>query len=259
MGPLTGRIRHDGRVDGVLGAWGALEVVGPLGGGNRNEVVEVRRGDERLVARRSRRPEAALAWEVRLLEHLAASGIRVPAPVPALDGRRHVAGVIVMTWLDGEAPEPEDWPLVAATLCRVHEVTRGWPQRPGSASTRQLLTTDRGGDVDLSAMPAEAVADCRRAWAALAGAPEAVLHGDPGPANIRVTAAGVGLLDWDEARVDATDLDLAELPCSDLPPSRLAVARTAATAWEAANGWLVEPAYARRQLALLRSGADGVS
>jgi hypothetical protein len=30
-------------------------------------------------------------------------------------------------------------------------------------------------------------------------------------------------------------------------------ARAAVTAWEAANGWLVEPAYARRRLALLEA------
>jgi Ser/Thr protein kinase RdoA (MazF antagonist) len=170
-----------------------------------------------------------------------------------------VAGVVLMTWMNGRAPTPGDWPAVAATLGRVHELTRGWPQRPGSASTRRLLTTDRGCDVDLSLMPGDAVAACRRAWAVLAGAPEAVVHGDPGPANIRVTDAGIGLLDWDEARVDATDLDLAELPGADLPADRLAVARTAATAWEAANGWTVEPSYARRQLATLLAGRDGFS
>src|SRR6202034_1719983 len=41
----------------------------------------------------------------------------------------------------------------------------------------------------------------------------------PRPANIRITSAGAGLLDWDEARVDYTDLDLADLPEGD-PPSR---------------------------------------
>ena len=35
----------------------------------------------------------------------------------------------------------------------------------------------------------------------------------------------MSLLDWDEARVDATDLDLAELPGSALPPPRLALVR----------------------------------
>lgn len=80
---------------------------------------------------------------------------------------------------------------------------------------------------------------------------------DPGAANIRISAGGPGLLDWDEARVDYTDLDLAELPGSELPLQRLAIAKQAATAWEAANGWIIEPSYARHQLELLRSGRHG--
>jgi Ser/Thr protein kinase RdoA (MazF antagonist) len=240
----------------MLEEWGRPRVVGRLGGGNRNEVFEVRRGAQRLVARRSRRSPASLSWEVQLLEQLACCGIRVPAVVPALDGRRHVDGMIVMGWLEGRPPGPGDWPAVAAALRRVHELTRGWPQRPGAASTRELLTAQRGGDVDLARMPADAVAACRRAWAALAGSAEAVVHGDPGPANIRITPSGVGLLDWDESRVDATDLDLAELPGADLPPDRLGMVRAAATAWETANGWIVEPSYARRQLSLLQAGTD---
>ena len=72
--------------------------------------------------------------------------------------------------------------------------------------------------------------------------------------NIRIADEGVGLLDWDEARVDHVDLDLAELPFIDLPPSRLSAARAAATAWEAANGWVVEPSYASWRLALLHAG-----
>jgi Ser/Thr protein kinase RdoA (MazF antagonist) len=243
----------------VLRAWGRVRRVRSLGGGNRNEVLEVELAGRRLVARRSRRPPANLSWEIQLLEHLRRSGVRVPAVVPTPAGRRHVAGVVLMTWLDGRPPAAGDWPAVAATLRRVHEVTRGWPQRPGAASTRELLTADRGGDVDLSLLPPDAVAACRQAWAALAGRPQAVVHGDPGSANVRVAAEGIGLLDWDEARVDATDLDLAELPDSDLPADRLAAARIAATAWEAASGWTVEPSYARRQLALLQAGRDGFS
>ena len=68
-----------------------------------------------------------------------------------------------------------------------------------------------------------------------------------------MTDTGAGLVDWDEARVDHTDLDVADLPTSDLPPARLRAARAATTAWEAANGWTVEPSYARRQLANLLS------
>jgi Ser/Thr protein kinase RdoA (MazF antagonist) len=206
------------------------------------------------VARRSRRAAASLDWEIALLDYVAGHGLRVPVTVPALDGRRHVDGVLVQTWVDGTPPRDRDWRAVAATLRALHTLTAGWQQRPGFASTRELLTADRGGDVDLTQMPGNAVAACRRAWAALDGTPEAVVHGDPGPANIRIAGSGVGLLDWDEARVDHTDLDLAELPDPDLPPERLAAARLAATAWETANGWIVEPSYARRQLALLQAG-----
>jgi hypothetical protein len=37
----------------VLAAWGRLTVVGPIAGGNRNTVLELARGRQRLVARRS--------------------------------------------------------------------------------------------------------------------------------------------------------------------------------------------------------------
>jgi Ser/Thr protein kinase RdoA (MazF antagonist) len=248
-------VRHDGAVRATLAAWGRPEVTGPLTGGNRNTVLEIRLDGRRLAARRSNRPPASLDWELDLLDHLAGHGLRVPGVVAALDGRRHVDGVIVQTWLDGSPPGPRDWPGVAAALARLHELTVGWPQRPGFASTRELLTAERGGDVDLSAMPAGAVTACRRAWARLDGRPVAVVHGDAGPSNIRISGDGPGLLDWDESRVDYTDLDLADLPGSELaglPPARLAAARTAVTAWEAANGWAAEPSYARRQLARLR-------
>jgi Ser/Thr protein kinase RdoA (MazF antagonist) len=234
----------------VLAAWGHPEVVGPLAGGHRNAVLELRLAGHRAVARRSRRSPAGLDWEIALLGHLARGGLRVPSVIPAADGRPHVDGVVVQSWLDGVPPGPSDWPAVVGVLRRLHKITAGWPQRPGFASTAALLRAGRGGDVDLSIMPTAAVAVCRRAWAGLAGTPQAVVHGDPGPGNVRMTAAGAGLLDWDEARVDHTDLDLADLPDGGgLPPLRLAAARRAVAAWEAAAGWEIEPGYARRRLA----------
>jgi len=55
----------------VLAAWGQLTVIGPVSGGNRNTVLELRRGGERLAARRSRREPASLDWEIDLLDWLA--------------------------------------------------------------------------------------------------------------------------------------------------------------------------------------------
>ncbi|MFF3559268.1 phosphotransferase [Streptomyces sp. NPDC002574] len=79
-------------------------VVGPLSGGHRNEVLEVRRGRRRMVARRSRRRPGGPEWELDLLEYLGAHGFTVPGVVPAADDRRHIDGVVVQTWVEGEAP-----------------------------------------------------------------------------------------------------------------------------------------------------------
>jgi Ser/Thr protein kinase RdoA (MazF antagonist) len=151
-------------------------------------------------------------------------------------------GTVVFGWLDGDPPRDEaDWRRVAAELVRLHDLTRGHRQRPGFRSTRDLLVADRGGDVDLTLMPPRAVAACRAAWAALPELPPAVVHGDPGPGNIRIQDNTVGFLDWDESRVDNPAIDLAELPVRVLPRDIDAAAKLAAEAWEAANGWQAEP------------------
>lgn len=244
------------RFEAALAAWGATaRIEGPLGGGNRNDIRAARVGDRRYAARLSRRPAPALDWELDLLEHLHGSGMRVPLPLPAGDGRRHVAGLVVLDWLEGDAPASAgDWRAVAAELDRLHRLTRDWPQRPGFHSTRALLELDRGGDVRLDLLPPEGVDRCRDAWRRLAGEPCSVVHGDPGPSNILISGRGVGLIDWDEARVDRSILDFADLPLDLAPtigPARLDRARRAADAWEAANGWLLEPEYARGRLARL--------
>ena len=63
---------------------------------------------------------------------------------------------------------------------------------------------------------------------------------------------------WDESRVDCPELDLAWLPLNRLGLLK-EPARTAAEAWEVANGWTVEPDHARRRLVELRRrlGQDG--
>ena len=83
-------VRNDRLVHELLAAWGGITVVKPLGGGNRNTVLEIRRGHQRLVARQSRRPPDSLDWEIALLDYLAGQGMRVPRFIAALDGRRHI-------------------------------------------------------------------------------------------------------------------------------------------------------------------------
>jgi len=247
------------RDDCVVG-WQALEQWGddairlePLTGGvGVNEVWSVRVDGQPAVARLGRRGDADLAWETRLLRHLADAGMAVPVPIPTLDGRRFADGLVVMTFVEGGPPETEaDWRCVAETLRRLHRLTEGWPQRPGWRSSIDLLHAEVGTKVDLTAMPAEAVARCRAAWARLVGRAQRVVHGDPNPGNIRMNAERVALIDWDEAHVDVPDLDLA-LPhnAAGLDDEALDVARQASAAWEAAVCW--DDDHARGQLARVR-------
>lgn len=239
-----------------VAAWSGIGLVEPLTGGARNQVILARRGGQRLIVRRSARCLPALEWELDLLEHLAAHGIRVPRLGVSDDGRRHVDGVLVCEFIDGRPPrDARDWRRVIEVLTAVHELTLGWPQRPGFASSRQLLLADRRGDVRLDAMPPDTVQAVRAAWRPVMTGPECVNHGDVGAGNILIDGTRVALLDWDEARTDVPWFDFASLPeYVDVPsPVDRPTLVTAAVAWEAATCWVPEPQYAARRLAELYS------
>ncbi|TNM67086.1 aminoglycoside phosphotransferase [Streptomyces sp. NP160] len=241
----------------ALADWGDdVELLDPLTGGAANQVRSVRVGGRPAVARLGTRSDADLAWETALVQHLDRQlrplGVVVPVPLPTSDGRLFTRGLVVMARVDGEPPQTEaDWRRVAAAVRQVHGATSGWPQRPGWRASTDLLHEERGTRVDLTAMPPEGVARCRAAWARLAGRPSCVVHGDLNPGNVRLTAGGVGLIDWDESRVDIPELDLA-LPhdAADLGPAAYDVAAQASAAWEAAVCW--DDDHSRRRLAEVR-------
>lgn len=224
-----------------------------LTGGVANDVWSVQIGGRLAVARLGTRSDADLAWETGLLQHLDRNGMTVPVPIPTLDGRLFVDGLVVMRYLEGGSPETEgDWRRVADALRELHRLTQDWPQRPGWRSSTDLLQADLGTRIDLTAMPPEGVARCRAAWARLAGRQTCVVHGDANPRNILVTADRVALIDWDESHVDVPDLDL-ELPhnAADLDAEAWDIAHQASAAWEAAVCWKDE--YAVKRLAQVRA------
>ncbi len=237
----------------ALERWGADATrLEPLTGGVANDVWSVRVGGRLAVARLGARSDADLAWETGLLRHLDRAGLTVPVPIPAADGRLFAGGLVVMTYLEGGPPEtPADWRRVAGTLRELHRLTRNWPQRPGWRSSADLLHAETGTKVDLGAMPPEGVARCRAAWARLAGRPTCVVHGDPNPRNVRITAGRVALIDWDESHVDVPDLDLV-LPgnAAGLEEGAHDIAAQASAAWEAAVCW--DDEYAVKRLAEVR-------
>jgi Ser/Thr protein kinase RdoA (MazF antagonist) len=239
----------------ALKQWGDdVARIEPLAGGVANDVWTVRVNGHLAVARLGVRTDADLAWETELLERLHREGLTVPVPIATTDGRLFADGVVVMTYVEGGPPKTEaDWRRVADTLRQLHRLTAGWPQRPGWRSSTDLLHAETGTKIDLGAMPAEGVARCRAAWARLVGRQTCVVHGDPNPGNIRMTADRVALIDWDEAHVDVPDLDLA-MPhnAAGLDAEAYDIATQASAAWEAAVCW--DDEYAVKRLAQVRAG-----
>ncbi len=225
----------------ALDRWGNdVERIEPMTDGGVNEVWSVHVNGRPAVARLGRpsdvRSDADLAWEMALLRHLDRGGMAVPVPIPTADGRDFVDGLVVLSYVDGGAPETEhDWRRVADTLRELHQLTAGWPQRPGWRSSVDYVNAETGTRIDLAAMPPEGAARCRAIWARFAGRKRCVVHGDPTPGNIRMTADRVALIDWDESRVDVPDLDLV-LPfnAADLDEETRDVAAQAWAAWDAA-------------------------
>ena len=238
----------------ALGLWGEDATrIKPLTGGVANDVWSVRINGQLAVGRLGTRSDADLAWEAALLQHLDRHGLTVPVPIPTMDGRLFVDGLVVMLFMEGGPPETKaDWGRVADTLHELHRLTKGWPQRPGWRSSTELLQAETGTRINLGAMPTEAVARCRAAWARLAGRETAVVHGNPNsPANVRMTADRVALIDWDESHVDVPDLDLV-LPHNGagLEGEARDIAEQASAAWEAAVCW--QDDYSIKRLAEVR-------
>lgn len=239
----------------VLRQWGEDVVrIERLTGGVANDVWSVRVNGQLAVARLGWRSDADLAWETQLIQHLDHEGLTVPVPIPTMDGRLFVKGLVVMTYLEGGPPETKaDWCRVSDTLRQLHQLTLGWPQRPGWQSSTDLLYAETGTKIDLTAMPQEGVARCRAAWARLIGRQTCIVHGNPNnPSNVLISANRVALIDWDEAHVDIPDLDLV-LPhnAAGLAADAYETAAQASAAWEAAVCWGDE--YAVKRLAKVRA------
>ncbi len=233
--------------------WPGLDLIEPASGGTRNDVWLGHLGQTLVSVRRSQRTGESLAWELDLLEQLGHANFRVPSVIPAGDGRRSVDGIVVQEWLEGHEPSSDaDWFLVANELARLHRETADHDQRPGCVNVSELRLHRRSVDADLDRMPSEVVDEILVVFESLANVPLAVVHGDPGPTNIRIGRDGsVGLLDWDESRVDLTWHDLSNLGVQVLNHENHRRGQRLSNAWEAANGWTTSPEYAHRRLAML--------
>jgi len=236
-----------------VSAWHSLELEEAIAEGNRNEVWRGSMGGAVVSVRQSRRDESSLNWELDLIDHLDRLGFRVPTVIDSTHGQRHDRGVVVQRWLDGRPPESaQDWLLVADELQRIHRSTTGYPQRPGCSAVAQLTRSSSSVDARMSALPDDVATEVLAVFADVGEMPLAVVHGDPMAANVRIDDDGiVGLLDFDESRLDVGWHDLSNLGIQVLDDAEHERAVRLSNAWEAANGWVVEPAYARRRFEAL--------
>lgn len=261
FGPITGTATsapapYARRMDPSVSApaaWSGLELLSEVHDGNRNRVWRGRCAGEPVSVRRSRRSAASLGWELDVLEQVGGHGVGVPSVIRTDDERMTSGGLVVQRWIDGRQPSSvRDWQLVAATLRTVHAVAVG--QRPGAHAVTGLGRNGRSIDADLGLLPDEVATVVLGVFASVHDAPVSLIHGDPGPSNIRIDDDDrVWLLDWDESRVDVSWHDLSNLGVRVLDDETHARAVALSHAWEAVNGWVAETAYARRRYdALLR-------
>lgn len=126
----------------------------------------------------------------------------MPVPIPTSDDRLFADGLVVMRCVEGGPPETEaDWRRVADMFRRLHRLTAGGRSVQAAIVDQALSNRDRG-EIHLATMPLEGLIRCRAAWARLSGRQTCVVHGDPNPRNIRMTADRVALIDWGESHAD---------------------------------------------------------
>ncbi len=221
--------------------WGVTAPVTPLLGGHRNKAFRTLGLDRDFVFKTTRRNPASIAWLLPVTDLAAQSGFIVPHPIASKAGHIIEHGWTCEPFIRGEPFRPEDMPSIAPPLARFHEASTGIKQRPGFRAAANLIHHDRGGDIDLRAMPADIAALCRESWAQLAAQPTCVVHGDLNPANlIRTDDDRIALLDWDECRVDVTMFDDFQTGVNNADPAT----QMASLAWEIACSWRLEPDYA---------------
>ena len=243
-----------------LAPWPGLRVVEEISNGPRQRIWRADLRGRPLVVHQSHRSGPALDWELELRAFLRARGVSSPGVLTTARGRLRAGQVYVEEFVDGAPPSSKaEHDLVFSTVADLHRLTAGHPQRPGFLSTHDLLAADRGGDVDLTRLPEEAVHLVRHAWRQLPLLPQVVIHGDLRPDNLRIQNRHCVLLDWDESHVDSPLLDLLALrdrkPHGALGASRPQL-EAAALAWEVAACWQLEPEYARGRLQLLRERSE---
>ncbi len=226
--------------------WSISAPLTEMHGGHRARVFRTTGLERDLVFKTTTRSEAALGWLSQAYDLAESAGLVVPRLLPSAAGFLTEAGWTCEPFLDGDQLPPSQLGELETPIRRMQRAASGMPQRPSFQSARALIYSDKGGDIDLTQMPAALSAKCRTAFADLDATPETLVHGDLNASNVmRLNDGQLALIDWDEARLDHPVFDLGQFSSSD--PTR----QRALLAWEIACCWTREPDRARRLAAKL--------
>ena len=191
--------------------WGLdRAVVTPHHGGMNSATWFVDDGDRRRVAKSV--PAAAagdFAGGLLVAAHLQRAGIRAGAPVPALDGRSVVTvdglPLALLARVPGRPLEPDDQPMIGATLASVHQRLLGfdppWAHRFHWVDPAAAHLGIRPWVRPAVTAAVEALDTGSMTWG--------LLHTDPAPEAFRLDGRTCGLIDWSWAMSGPLLYDLA--------------------------------------------------
>lgn len=225
--------------------WHVNADIRPLPGGYRNRVYRTVGLQRDLVFKTTRRSENSLRWLGPVQDFARQAGFIVPKLIPTREGRLSGAGWTCEPFVKGKHGGRKQLSGIANRLRAFHCLAESLPQRPGFLHAAGFVPGSRAGDTDLARMPQALAEQCLQAWRVLDGLPIRAIHGDINSNNLIWTASGEpALIDWDEARVDASVFDIAVVSpdaANHTPELELAL-----KAWEIACSWLIEPNHARQ-------------
>jgi homoserine kinase type II len=275
MAALTPLSLSDARE--LLGAYDDRELPGPASGlsavapvlaGTVNSSYALEIGSSRVFVRiYEEQDDAGARGEARRLEHLAARGVRTPAPTPRRDGAfvgtMHGKPVVLFPWREGRmrclaTVTPADAYRVGVALAELHRAGRDAPRGPGRFEPSDLeLRLDRLAvvpfpDIAKQAAPLRAKL---ASWVAKrdTSLPRGLVHGDLFRDNVLWGDDGEisALLDFESASsgTPAYDLMVTLLAWSFRDALDEAVARALVDGYET-----VRPLDERERAGLLAEG-----
>ena len=164
--------------------WSVSADLVPLAGGHRNVAFRTVGLRQDLVFKSTSRMPTAIEWLLPVLDFARKSGFVIPPIVRSCRGNLVECGWTCEEFVEGRPLSTEETRCIRENIERFHSLAAAVPNRPGQASSQDLLELTAGDDIELDKMPSSLAEACRTAWSGLVGYPPTIVHGDLNAANM---------------------------------------------------------------------------